>query len=357
MSDWKSNLTDLIPYEAGIQIKGDDIIKLNANENPYPPSPQTEKILKNFDPEDLKKYPTLGISFLDEAIADFHKVKNINVLSGNSSDEILAMCFRAFFNSEKPILFADITYSFYPVWCDFYNIPYEKIPVNKFFEINIKDYISKNNGGIIIPNPNAPTGIEMSLDNIEELLSENQSSVVVIDEAYSDFGNVSAVELVNRYENLLVTKTMSKSRSLAGLRVGYAIGSRLLIDALRASMHSFNAYPLSSLSIKIAESSVKDNDYFLKTVNQIKKTREKTKQSLLQRGFEMTDSMANFLFITHNKIKASDLYKFLLERKILVRHFDKPKTENYLRVSVGTEYEMGKFLEVVDEYMEENNVI
>lgn len=357
MNDWKANLTKLVPYEAGEQVEGDDVIKLNSNENPYPPSPSVDRALKNFDYNTLNKYPALGSSKLDAAIAEHHGVGIQNVLSGNSSDEVLAICFRAFFNSKKPVFFPDITYSFYPVWCSYYNIPFKKIPLDDSFRISFRDYTLTENGGVIIPNPNAPTGIEMNLQEIEKLVSENTSSVVLIDEAYADFGEVSAIELTKKYPNLVVTKTMSKSRSLAGLRVGYAIGSQELITALKAAMHSFNAYPLSSVAIDAATASFQDDQYFKETTKRIVSTRENTKTALKKMGFELSDSKTNFLFISHSRIDAYELYKYLFDKRIIVRYFDKDRISDYLRVSIGTEKEMKKFLDAVGEFVEGKDAI
>lgn len=356
MDNWKSNLTDLVPYEAGEQLEEKGVIKLNSNENPYPPSPAIEKALKNFKYEQLNKYPKRSKSALDIAISGYYNVSPENVFCGNSSDEVLAMCFKAFFNSEKPILFPDITYSFYPVWCRFYDIDYNVVPLNQSFAIRTDDYKAEN-GGIIIPNPNAPTGIELHKDWVEQIVKNNQNSIVVIDEAYADFADSSAVELTGKYENLLVVRTTSKSRSLAGLRVGYAIGSEILIRTLNAAMNSFNAYPISTLSMEVAKASFEDNNYFTNIIDKIKKTRQRTSDALKERGFILTNSKTNFLFIKHDKINAEQLYKYLLGHKILVRHFGGEKLNNYLRVSIGTDEEMAEFLKQVDEYMEANNAI
>ena len=357
MSDWKDNLTKLVPYEAGEQLDGSDVIKLNANENPYPPSPEVEKILKDFNYEKLNKYPPLGTTVLDKAVTRHHGVGTENVICGNGSDEIFAMCYKAFFNSDKPVLFPDITYSFYPVWCSFFDIKFKTVSVSREFGIDVDDYINAENGGIIIPNPNAPTGIELGMESIEKLVKRNTSSVVIIDEAYSDFGDASAVQLTKKYDNLLITKTMSKARSLAGQRVGYAVGSEELIKALGAAMYSFNGYPLSTISIMVAEASVRDQKYFYRTIDRIRDTREKTGDSLMKMGFRLTDSHTNFLFVTHEKIDASDLQKHLQKQKILVRHFDQDRIDDYLRVSVGTDEQMKKFLDEIRKYMEDKNVI
>lgn len=356
MKNWKNNLINLKAYEAGEQVQGEDVIKLNANENPYSPSPAVKKALDKFEYDHLKKYPDMNNSFLNKAIAGYYGVQPESIFTANSSDEVLGMSFRAFFNSEHPILFPDITYSFYPVWSDFFNIKYDVVPLNKRLEINICDY-NRQNGGIIIPNPNAPTGLELSLNKIDELVKNNQGSVVIIDEAYGDFGHTKAEKLIDKYENLLITKTTSKSRSLAGLRVGYAIGSKTLIDTLNTAMNSFNAYPLSTLSMALAKASFEDKSHFNETVSKIIATRDHITKELRKRGFILTDSKTNFLFITHNSINAFDLYKYLYNKKILVRYFNKKELEGYIRVSIGTDDQMNSFLKEVDNYMEEYHVI
>lgn len=349
MNNWENNLTNLTPYTAGEQMEGEEVIKLNANENPYPPSPAVKKVLKEFDSEQLKIYPKRGDNILDRAVSKYHNVGVENVFCGNSSDEVLAISYKAFFNSDKPILFPDITYSFYPVWCDFFGIEYKKIPLAEEFQINTKDY-PEDNGGVIIPNPNAPTGIALSIDDIDNLLEKNQGSVVIIDEAYVDFGDDSAIGLINKYENLLVVRTTSKSRSLAGLRVGYAVGSSKLIQALNTAMNSFNAYPISTLSMEIAKASLEDEEYFVSTNEKIKATRSRTAKALRDMGFICTDSKTNFLFVTHKEIDAEELYRYLYDNKILVRFFGGDKLKDYLRISVGTNFEMDQFLDAVSKY-------
>ena len=356
MKTWKDNLTDLVPYKAGEQIEGKDVIKLNANENPYPPSPLIASTLNEFNYIELGKYPALDSSFLDATISEYHSVHATNVFSANSSDEVLAMCFKAFFNSKLPVLFPDITYSFYPVWCSFYDINYDEIPLCKDFSVGIENY-KRENGGIILPNPNAPTGIQLSRADIDDLLKSNRESVVIIDEAYVDFADFSAIDLTEKYDNLLVVRTTSKSRSLAGLRVGYAIGSPELIEALNTAMHSFNAYPLSTLSMKVAQTSFWDQNYFQQTVDKIKSTRERISLELKNKEFRLTDSKANFIFMTHEKLDAFQLYKYLYNKKILVRYFGKNKLENYLRVSIGTDDDMDVLCNVIDKFLEDNDAI
>lgn len=359
MNNWENNLTDLMPYEAGEQIDDHGVIKLNANENPYPPSPAVEKALREFDYRKLKKYPKRGDNILSRAVSECYKVNTKNVFCANSSDEVLALSFKAFFNSKRPILFPDITYTFYKVWCRFFDIDYKTIPLSEELQINIDDYYQKElngNGGIIMPNPNAPTGIQLSIDEIDMLLSKNQDSVVIIDEAYSDFGSQSAVKLVKKYENLLVVKTTSKSRSLAGLRVGYALGSEILINALNNAVNSFNAYPLSSLSMELAAASFYDTTYFNSTVEKIKETKSKVESELSKLGFVFTESSTNFLLVKHESISGEKLYKYLYDNKILVRYFgnSNERLRDYLRITIGTDNEMDQLIETIKESEELN---
>ena len=266
------------------------------------------------------------------------------IFLGNGSDEVLALCFMTFFNSDKPVLFPDITYSFYDVWCKLYNIKYEKIPVSDNFEIISKDYF-KENGGIVIANPNAPTGLYLEIEEIEEIVKNNEKSIVIIDEAYIDFGGESAVSLVNKYNNLVVVHTFSKSRALAGIRVGFAILNSELKSYLEAVKNSFNSYTLNSLSITAAEKSMSDLEYFQKCREKIISTRNRTINILNSIGFKTLNSKSNFVFTTCQNQKASYLYEYLKSKKIIVRFFDKPRINNYLRITIGTDYQMDKLFE------------
>lgn len=346
---WRKNLINIEPYVAGEQPKNENIIKLNANENPYPPSPAVERVLKSESAAELRKYPDANAMPLKKALAERYGLKAENVFCGNGSDDVLATAFRAFFNSDKPIFYPDVTYSFYPVWCELLKIPYETKPVDENFVINVKDYYG-DNGGVVIPNPNAPTSLGVGKDFIEDLLEHNKDSIVIIDEAYADFGKYSCVELVKKYDNLVVTQTFSKSRSLAGMRVGMTFANEELISYMQAVKDSYNSYPLDRLAIKTAVASLSDEEYFRSTVERIKLTRDKTAESLREMGFKVLDSETNFLFVTHEKFAAKDIFTYLREAGIFVRHFNKPRIDNYLRITIGTDSQMSFLIRVASSF-------
>ncbi len=341
---WIDNIKIVEPYIPGEQPKDENIIKLNTNECPYPPSPLVNDAIKNFDYGNLRLYPSINCDRLKSIISENYNVSKDMIFLGNGSDEVLALCFMTFFNSDKPVLFPDITYSFYDVWCKLYNIKYEKIPVSDNFEIISKDYF-KENGGIVIANPNAPTGLYLEIEEIEEIVKNNEKSIVIIDEAYIDFGGESAVSLVNKYNNLVVVHTFSKSRALAGIRVGFAILNSELKSYLEAVKNSFNSYTLNSLSITAAEKSMSDLEYFQKCREKIISTRNRTINILNSIGFKTLNSKSNFVFTTCQNQKASYLYEYLKSKKIIVRFFDKPRINNYLRITIGTDYQMDKLFE------------
>lgn len=347
---WQKNLIKIEPYVAGEQPKFDDIIKLNANENPYPPSPEVRKVLDNFSYDDLKKYPSIDANPLREAIAEYYGIKKENVFTGNGSDDVLATAFRAFFNSELPIAYPDITYSFYPVWCELLKIPAKIYAVDDNFRINVKDYYEPN-GGVVIPNPNAPTSIGENKNFIIDLLEHNKDSIVIIDEAYADFGEYSAVELIDKYDNLVVTQTFSKSRSMAGMRVAAAFANPYLISYMDAVKDSYNSYPMDSIAIQTGIASIKDKAYFEDTVAKIIATRERTANELKKLSFKVLDSSTNFLFASHSKHNAKDIFEYLKSKNIFIRYFNKPRIENYLRITIGTDEEMNAFLKAVKEYL------
>ncbi|MBP3338391.1 MAG: histidinol-phosphate transaminase [Lachnospiraceae bacterium] len=353
MREWEKNIRRVVPYVAGEQPNKKNMVKLNTNECPYPPTPKLEEALASMDLDRARLYPDLDAKILVKAIADFYNVDEEQVFVGVGSDDVLANVFLTFFNSDKPILFPDITYSFYPVWSDVYGIKYKTKPVDKDFRLVKEDYYEEN-GGIIFPNPNAPTGIYEELDFVEDIVKNNQKSVVVVDEAYIDFGGKSALELVPKYENLLVVQTFSKSRSTAGLRIGFAIGSKDLIQAMKDVKFSINSYTMNMPSITGGAAVVADKDYFDKIRNMIIETRENTKSELTKRGFTFPNSMANFIFATHKDYDITDMFKYLREKDVYVRHWDAENIKDYLRITIGTDEEMKKFLEVVDEYMEAN---
>ncbi|MBS7368853.1 MAG: histidinol-phosphate transaminase [Oscillospiraceae bacterium] len=347
---WKDNLIKIEPYVAGEQPAKTDFIKLNANENPYPPSPAVIKAIADFRAEGLKKYPDANASPLCLAIAERLGLSRENVFVGNGSDDVLALCFRAFFNSDKPIIYPDITYSFYPVWCEMLRIPYETIPVDEEFNINPSDY-ARENGGVVIANPNAPTSIGRGLDFIREILDANRDSVVIVDEAYVDFGGVSAVPLLKEYDNLVITQTFSKSRSMAGMRIGFALGNREIISALYAAKDSYNSYPMDSVAIAAGVASVADEQYFCDTVARIVATRGRLTEELRKMGFDVKDSSANFVFAEHSSRRAKDICEYLKTRDIYVRYFSKPRIDNRLRITVGTDEEIDALISALRDYL------
>lgn len=352
--EWMKNLRNIEPYVPGEQSKDKDIVKINANENPYPPSPKAVEVLKSFDTNKLRFYPSTNSTKLKEAIAKYYKVDVSNVFVGNGSDDVLAVAFQSFFNSEKPIVYPDLTYSFYPVWCSLFGIKYKNYPVGDDFRINPEDYKEKN-GGVVIPNPNAPTSLGEGLDFVEKILNYNQDSVVIIDEAYVDFGGTSSIPLIDKYENLLVTGTFSKSRSLAGLRIGFAIGSKALIDVMEAVKNSYNSYTVDSLSIEMGAASIEDDEYFKSTCKKVIKTRERVTLELEKLGFDVLDSQTNFIFVTHNKHNMKSLFEYLKTQKVFIRYFSLPRIENYVRITIGTNEEMDIFLEKTKEFILNDN--
>lgn len=347
---WKKNLRDIEPYVPGEQSKDRDIVKINANENPYPPSPKAVEALNNFDTDKLRFYPQANATALKQAIAEYYKVKTENVFVGNGSDDVLALAFQSFFNGDKPIAYPDITYSFYPVWCRLLGIEYVNYPLDENFRINVEDYKAEN-GGVVIPNPNAPTSIGESKEFVEKLMEYNQDSVVIIDEAYCDFGGVSSVPLISKYENLLVTGTFSKSRSLAGMRIGFAIGSKTLIDTLEAVKNSYNSYTVDALSIAMGIEAMKDVEYFNETISKIIATRTRVTEELRLLGFEVLDSQTNFIMATHKDYDMKEMFEYLKENKIFIRYFNQPRINKYVRITIGTNEEMDKFLQGVKDFI------
>lgn len=352
MKDWEKNIRKVVPYTPGEQPKKANIIKLNTNENPYPPSKGVYEAWKNLSIDKLRLYPDPTIGKLTSAIAEFHNISNGEVFVGVGSDDVLAMCFMTFFNSEKPILFPDITYSFYDVWANMLKIKYKQIPLDDNFEIVVDDY-SVENGGIIFPNPNAPTGALLPLESVEKIIQNNQDVIVIVDEAYIDFGGVSALELIHKYDNLLVVQTFSKSRSMAGARIGYAMGNKVLIKYLNDVKYSFNSYTLNTMAIELGIKAIEDREYFDETRNKIIKTREWTKAKLKDLGFSFKDSKSNFIFAKHESKKAKDIFEALKEAGIYVRYFSKPeRINNYLRITIGTDDEMEKLISFLQQYLE-----
>ena len=337
------NIRSVEPYVPGEQPQ-EKVVKLNTNENPYPPAPGVQEALASLDPADFRLYPDPASGVLVKALAENYKVSEDQIFVGVGSDDVLALCFLTFFNSGKPILFPDITYSFYKVWAELYRIPYECPELDKDFRIVKEDYY-RQNGGIIFPNPNAPTAIYEELDFIEDVLEHNRDSIVIVDEAYVDFAGRSAMELVGKYDNLIVTQTFSKARSMAGMRIGYAVSDPDLIRCLNDVKYSFNSYTMSRAALVCGAAAVKDRDYLEETVRKIKETRERTKKELAELGFEFTDSKANFLFARHPEHDAGQLFEELKKANIYVRHWKDEKISQYLRITIGTDEEMDELFD------------
>lgn len=349
MKAFEKNIRKVEPYVPGEQPQR-KVIKLNTNENPYPPAPGVSKALQSMDVDRFRLYPDPTAGNLVHTLAEYYGVNDEQVFVGVGSDDVLAMCFLTFFNSDKPILFPDITYSFYKVWAELYRIPYECPAVDEDFRIVKEDYY-KENGGIIFPNPNAPTSIYENLDFIEDILKHNDDVIVIVDEAYIDFAGKSAIELIDKYENLIVVQTFSKARSMAGMRIGYAISNPTLIKYLNDAKYSFNSYTMNMTSLVCGVEAVKDKAYFEETVQKIKDTREWTKKELTKLGFTYPDSQSNFIFATHEKYAAKDLFEALREADIYVRFLGGERIKNYLRISIGTMEEMEHLLTFLTEYM------
>lgn len=355
MKPWENNIRRVVPYVPGEQPNVPGMIKINTNENPYPPAPGVENVLHGLDTDTLRRYPDPTIKLLVEELAHFYHLNSDQVFVGVGSDDVLAMAFMTFYNSSKPILYPDITYSFYPVWCNLFRIPYETQPLDENFAIRKEDYY-KDNGGVVIANPNAPTSVYEELPVIEDILKHNQDVIVIVDEAYIDFAGRSAVELINQYDNLIVVQTFSKSRSMAGMRIGYAMGNADLIKALNDVKYSFNSYTMNLTSIIAGVEAVKDAVYFEDGIKKIVATREKTARELKKLGFSFPESGANFIFATHDKVPAKEIFDALRGNNIYVRYFNLPRIDKYLRISIGTEDEMEQVVKVLTEYFKEKGI-
>lgn len=345
---WSEVVKSIEPYVPGEQPKDKKYIKLNTNENPYPPSPRVIEAIKEAADERLRLYPDPDCSELRQTIAEYYKLKKEQVFVGNGSDEVLAFAFMAFFNPGKPILFPDITYSFYPVYADLFRMDYKTVELDDNFNIPEEKFF-QDNGGIIISNPKSPTAQYMDISSIKEILEKNIDRVVIIDEAYIDYGGESAVNMIDKYPNLLVVQTLSKSRSLAGLRIGFAMGQKDLIEALERIKNSFNSYTLDRIALIAAAEAFKDEDYFRETVSKTVSTRERISGEVKSLGFDVTDSKANFIFISHPGVPASVIFKELRDKGVLVRHFKKPRIDNYLRISIGTDEDMDFLIKALKE--------
>lgn len=352
MRAWENNIRKINPYVAGEQPDFPDMVKLNTNENPYPPSPNVQKVMHMEGAEKFRLYPDTDSTALVEALSEFYHISKDQIFVGVGSDDVLAMAFLTFFNSEKPILFPDITYSFYDVWAQLYRIPYRQLALDDNFLLKREDYFVEN-GGIVLANPNAPTSISLPVSEIEEIIQKNQDVIVIVDEAYVDFGGESVMKLVNQYDNLLVVQTFSKSRSMAGMRIGFAVANPRLIQALNDVKNSYNSYTMTRASILLGAEAVKDSAYFYETTQKIIGTRERVKLELSKLGFEFPDSKTNFLFITHKKLDAKELFESLRDHHIFVRYWNKARIKQFLRVSIGTDQEMDIFLNYLQEYCKE----
>lgn len=347
---WSKTVKQLTPYTPGEQPRIENLIKLNTNENPYGPSPRVLEAIAVANSNDLRKYPDPTCADLQSMLANYYQLETDQVFITNSSDEVLAHTFQALLKHDLPLLFPDITYSFYPVYCGLYEIAYKQVPLRDDFTLDINEY-DQPNGGIIFANPNAPTGIALAIEDLAKLLESNTESVVVVDEAYVDFSEQSATALIDQFPNLLVIQTLSKSRSLAGLRVGFAFGNANLIEALNRVKNSFHPYALGKLQLAGAVAAIEDDAYFKKTCARIIKTRSSTSQQLRELGFGVLESSGNFVFVSHPSKLATDLYRDLRERGILVRHFDLPRINNHLRITMGTDEEMTALLTVLQELL------
>jgi histidinol-phosphate aminotransferase len=344
---WSKLIKQLSPYIPGEQPKNQALIKLNTNENPYGPSPKVLAALKLGVSDKLKLYPDPESTELRESIAKFYNVRSSNIFVGNGSDEILAFIFQGFFKKSKPLLFPNITYSFYPVYCKLYDIAFQKMPLDKNFEINLQDYLIPN-GGIIFPNPNAPTGIPKGVSDIENLLKNNKDSVVVIDEAYVDFGTESSVYLIKKYDNLIVTQSLSKSRSLAGMRIGCAFASKSIVEGLNRIKNSFNSYPVDRLAQIAGAVAFSDEDYFRQTTKKVIEARQFLVEEMSNLDFQILPSGANFIFTKHNNKRAELIFKELRNNDILIRFFESPEEiNNYLRITVGSMEQMKQLVHVI----------
>lgn len=350
MKPWEANIRRVVPYVPGDQPKGNRLVKLNTNENPYPPAPGVREALREMDYDQFRKYPDPTASLLVHTLAEYYGVGEDQVFVGVGSDDVIAMAFLTFFNSDRPILFPDVSYSFYQVWADLFQVSFETPALDEDFRIVKEDYY-RENGGVIFPNPNAPTGLYLPLSEVEEIIRHNPDVIVVVDEAYIDFGGTSALSLTEKYENLLVVQTFSKSRSMAGMRIGFAIGNPVLIKALNDVKYSYNSYTMNLPSLVLGAKAVEDDVYFKEMLAKIIDTRERSKVRLRKLGFTFPDSMANFIFASHERVPAQELFEALRREQIYVRYFKQPRLSDSLRISIGTEEEMETLFAFLEEYL------
>ena len=342
---WEENVRRVVPYTAGEQPGRKGVIKLNTNESPYPPAPGVARRMRELETERMRLYPAFPEQTgLAASLAAYYGISTDRIFIGNGSDDVLSLAFLTFFQSGRPILFPDITYSFYPVWADLYRVPYRCMPLCNDFSIRKEDYIPAesgiHNGGVIFPNPNAPTGVLMPLDAIEDIVAANSGVVVIVDEAYVDFGGTSCLPLIDKYDNLLVVQTFSKSRSMAGMRIGYAMGSPMLIKYLNDVKYSVNSYTMNYTALELGAAAAADTGYFKECCSRIVRTRECAEKELGRLGFTFPKSYGNFIFASHERVPAKEIFEKLKENDIYVRYWDKERIDNYLRITIGTDEQM-----------------
>ena len=351
---WEKNVRKVVPYTAGEQPRREGVIKLNTNENPYPPAPGVAKRIAELDAEQMRLYPAFPEQTeLAAVLADYYGIGVDQIFIGVGSDDVLCQAFVTFFNSDRPILFPDITYSFYDVWADLYRIPYKRQPLDEAFRVRKEDYLTEKSGiecgGIVFPNPNAPTGVLMPPDEVEEIIDANRDVVVIVDEAYIDFGGTSCLPLIHKYDNLLVVQTFSKSRSMAGMRIGYAMGNPKLIKYLNDVKYSVNSYTMNYAALQLGAAAVKDTAYFKESCDKIVKTRGRAERELARLGFTFPKSYGNFIFASHNSIPAKEIFERLKENDIYVRYWDKERINNHLRITIGTDEQMEALYRALEE--------
>ncbi len=337
---WEENVRKVVPYTPGEQPKNKDVIKLNTNENPYPPSPKVQRAIEEMELEKMRLYPAFPEQTkLAEALALYYRIDKERIFIGDGSDDVLSLAFMTFFQSGKPVLFPDITYSFYDVWADLYRVPYETRALDEYFRIKPEDYMQPN-GGVIFPNPNAPTGVLMGVDEVEKIVAANRDVVVIVDEAYIDFGGISCLPLIDKYDNLLVVQTFSKSRSMAGMRIGYAMGSPELIKYINDVKYSVNSYTMNYAALQLGVEAVEDTAYFNECCGKIIRTRERAEAELARLGFTFPKSFGNFIFASHNRVPAQEIFERLKQNDIYVRYWNKERINNYMRITIGTDEQM-----------------
>ena len=358
---WEENVRKVVPYVAGEQPKRKDVIKLNTNENPYPPAPGVVRKIAALEAEQMRLYPAFPEQTeLAAALAEYYGIGTDRIFIGDGSDDVLSLAFLTFFQSGRPILFPDITYSFYDVWADLYRIPYKRQPLDEAFCIRKEDYIEDRNGikngGVVFPNPNAPTGVLMPLDEVEEIVAANRDVVVIVDEAYIDFGGTSCLPLIDQYDNLLVVQTFSKSRSMAGMRIGFCMGNPKLIQYINDVKYSVNSYTMNYAALQLGVESVTDVTYFKESCEKIIKTRERAERELSKLGFTFPKSYANFIFASHSRVPAKEIFERLKENDIYVRYWNKERIDNYLRITIGTDEQMEALYRVLEHILTERTI-